>query len=91
MFCDLELFCIEEMLSYCIMGRGRRGPTDQSQKKVKKNSYTRNATMIVGKPESCEDGGIYYLSEQMIAEMKSLNPRDVARALLSDDVKASGN
>ena len=41
--------------------------------------------MMLDQPKGCEDGGIYYLSEQMIAEMKSLNPRDVARALLSDD------
>ena len=71
------------------MGRGRRGPTDQSQKKDKKAPNLRGTFMMFDQPKGCETGGIYYLPEQMIAEIKRLNPRDVARALLSDE--ASGN
>ena len=73
------------------MGRGRRGPTEQSQKKAKKTSHLRSVFMFVGQPKGCETGGIYYLPEQMMAEIKRMKPRDVARALLSDDMKASGN
>ena len=66
------------------MGRG-------SQKKVKKNALAGSKLMYFGLPKSCETGDIYYLSEQMMAELKRLNPCDVAMALLSDDVKASDN
>ena len=47
--------------------------------------------MIVGKAEGSEARATFYLTEQRMAEIKRLNPRDVARALLSDDVKASDN
>ena len=73
------------------MGRGRRGPTDQSLKMTNKYSHSRCTYLVVGQAEGCEAGAIYYLPEQMMAEIKRMNPRDVARALLSDDVKASDN
>ena len=34
-FCDIELFLIEEMRRYFIMGRGRKGLTEQSERKKK--------------------------------------------------------
>ena len=35
LFCDIEYFSIEEMRLYCIMGRGRNGIIDQSERRTK--------------------------------------------------------
>ena len=35
LFCDIEYFYIEEMRLYCIMGRGRNGIIDQSERRTK--------------------------------------------------------
>ena len=73
------------------MGRRRNGIIEQSQKKPKifnRNSIADEQRFYFAKNKK---GGkeIIFLPEDVVAEMKRLNPRELANILLPNDVKTS--
>ena len=79
----LELFYIEERRSYFIMGRGRRGLIEQSQKKPKRSdSYTPRGMPIViefGQKREIEEIPV---PEYVVDFMKNMNPQQLVDFLL---------
>ena len=70
------------------MGRGRKGPLNQSRKKIK-TSKNRLPTLFIGEPEK---GGIFeppiHISEELLTAMKQTSPQDLMNALIKPDKSA---
>ena len=70
------------------MGRGRRGPIDQSSKKPKigKNKERGgNWKMYNIRHHHYEKDNSQFLSEGLIAEMKQMRPQDLMNILIGDE------
>ena len=79
----LELFYIEERRSYFIMGRGRRGLIEQSQKKPKRSdSYTPRGNPIVIEFRQKREIEEMTVPENVNDFMKNMNPQQLVDFLL---------
>ena len=70
------------------MGRGRKGLIMQGFKKQKKEYgptiMTDRGVLGVGQKKiSADQTSVYYLPEEVLNEMRQLNPRDVANILVN--------
>ena len=69
------------------MGRGRNGPLDQSLKKPKiMKNKVRSGVLDVIKPKNKQQYTPLSLSEDLLAEMKQMNPQNLMNILLPNNV-----
>ena len=68
------------------MGRGRRGPVDQSQKKQNISKYPRDRRKQVVALWNANDDKILFLPTDVVDKMKWMNPQEVAYILLSKEM-----
>ena len=99
MFCDIELFLIEERRGYFIMGRGRRGIIEQSRRKPKRLEAQRGTStgFAIGQKRKINEIPV---PEHVVNFMKNMNPQQLVDFLYPNDddwyvktssVNASGN
>ena len=69
------------------MGRGRRGPIDQSTKKPKARKNKERVDWPVFQPERIEENTELpiLVSEEILAEMKKMRPQDLMNILIDDE------
>ena len=69
------------------MGRGRRGPIDQSTKKPKARKNKERVDWPVFQPERIEENTELpiLVSEEILAEMKKMSPQELMNNLLPDN------
>ena len=79
------------------MGRGRKGLTDQSERKLKYGTHKRETKAEITSFFKCvpnNDKKILFLPEEAVEAMKRLPPQQLVNILLKDDdwhVKTSTN
>jgi len=66
------------------MGRGRRGPSDQSKKKPKILKSTKERKYIRSGMRPIDQKSSLFLPADVVDEMKRMNPQEVANVLLSN-------
>ena len=66
------------------MGRGRRGPSDQSQNKPKISKSTKERKYIRSGMKPIDQRRSLFLPADVVEEMKRMNPQEVANVLLSN-------
>ena len=81
--CDIELFFIEEMWRLFIMGRGRKGLTEQSQRKHK-HLYSQRGMSYIVFTKNREEKKMP-IPENVVDFMKSMNPQQLVDFLLPNE------
>ena len=77
----IELFYIEEMMQQYIMGRGRKGLTEQSRRNPKRTLTERQGMEVLAFVKNRETKKIP-LPEHVVDFMKNMNPQQLVDFLL---------